>query len=167
MLHSYSFVNALFYQKNLNIPLSHNLFGTLECPRIKRNWIQADSDLPLVGRKLDVDNIQVLVQGYKASTYMFCCSIQKCLNAFLLVLQVDVSMIHLLLVIQMKALMTMHTSLVLDLSYWERKLQILPMEFSEKKIIFSQMLQKYKVTKFWDVNYKILMHILATTVVLA
>ncbi len=37
----------------------------------------------------------------------------------------------------------------------------------DKKGIFMHMLKKCKVTKFWEVNYKIFAHILATPVVIA
>ncbi len=48
----------------------------------------------------------------------------------------------------------------------EWKLNIPPLSSEEKTKVFHNMLVHCKVTKFWDVNYKILSRILATPVVL-
>ena len=171
MLYSYCYVNSLFYAKSSGIPLSYNLFGTLECSKVKRNWIKADLlttlDLPLIGKRIDVDGVQRLVSGNKAIIYMFCCLLQKCFGTLLPSILTDTSRVQPLLLLQMKSLLLMHSTTVLDLSYGEKRLQIVPLELSDKKKVFTQMLHKCKVTKFWDVNFKVLSRILATPVVLA
>lgn len=55
----------------------------------------------------------------------------------------------------------------MSLNNWTNKLQILPLEQDEIKKVFHHMLIHCKVTKFWEINFKILSHILVTPVVLS
>ncbi len=65
----------------------------------------------------------------------------------------------------MKSLLQGVVSNFLSLTYWECHLHVLPLSNADLKKIYVRMLVKCKVTKFWEVNYKILMRILATPVV--
>ena len=51
---------------------------------------------------------------------------------------------------------------VLSLDNWLAFLHILPLEIPQLEQIFCRMLCSCKITKFWDVNFKILLCILAT-----
>ena len=73
---------------------------------------------------------------------------------------------HTFVSIQAKALLSQASEAPLSLEYWEKKLNIPPLSREDKIKVFHVMLVKCKITKFWDVNYKILARILATPVVL-
>ena len=59
------------------------------------------------------------------------------------------------------------TSHMLLLRKWFSILHRVPYETPQVEQVFHQMLFDYKITKFWDVNYKILARILATPKIIA
>lgn len=171
ILRSYCVVNNLFYMNNDTLPLPRNLFSVNGDTKLLRNWINSGlllaSDLPLSGKKIDVAAVQRTIGNQHAQVYIKCCSLQQKIGCYLPCLEVPTCVIHPVLLLQMKQLLHTNCSQALSLTYWETKLNILPMEPNEWKKIFSQMLKKCKVTKFWDINFKILSRILATPVVLS
>ena len=58
-------------------------------------------------------------------------------------------------------------STVLSLSKWEYNLGLMPLECNEKETIFILMSKKCRITKFQEVNFKILSRILLTPAVLS
>ncbi len=72
-----------------------------------------------------------------------------------------------LFVSQAKSLLQTHTLQLLSLSNWLHYFSILPLEVPEIERIFQRMLVHCKVTKFWEINYKILARILATPKIIA
>ncbi len=67
----------------------------------------------------------------------------------------------------MKKLLQRDSSVMLSLENWCLWLEIVPLEVPECKCIFCRMLVACKITKFKEVNYKILSQILVTPKVLA
>ena len=55
----------------------------------------------------------------------------------------------------------------MSLDKWCKALNLLPLSEDETKQVFRDMLVHCKISKFWEVNYKILTRILATPVVIA
>ncbi len=170
IVHSYCHVNSLFYAKNWGIPLVYNLFGTKNHPKIRPKWLQVGLctalDLPLQGWTLDLGAIQMLV-GKNPGDFLFCHSIQQQLGFCFPCLTSGGHELHPLLLLQSKNLLTDACSTKLDMFYWEQHLNVIALTQQDKKAIFIRMLKKCKVTKFWEINYKILARILATPVVLA
>ena len=60
-----------------------------------------------------------------------------------------------------KTLLQHSTARILSLDNWLAFLHILPLEILQLEQIFCRMLCSCKITKFWDVNFKVLSHILA------
>ncbi len=171
VIQSFCFVNGLFMKKNAGLPHARNLFRTDFCPKIKRGWVWAGYnmafDLPLQGHKIDVTQVLDMVTGSRPANYLFCCTLQQVLGGTLPCLIPGLPTMHPLLLMQSKVLLVENSSVDLCLKYWKQHLKILPLDNSEQKQIFKFMLRKCKVTKLWDVNYKILSRILATPVVIA
>ncbi len=74
MIHSYAYVNSIFYQHNPKLQLQWNLFGTSFAPRVKWTWVCTGyltlSDLPLSQGKLDFAQIAAHVSS-SADLYLF------------------------------------------------------------------------------------------------
>ncbi len=67
----------------------------------------------------------------------------------------------------MKSLLLKQVSEVLSLVKWDLPLGIMPTSKGEAQMIFMQMLKKCKFTKFCEINFKILTHILVTPKILS
>ncbi len=104
--------------------------------------------------------------GTTADLYLFCCTLQKNLGKFIGSGEILMHQLHNFLSMQAKTLLSQASETPLSLEYWEKKLNIPPLTRKERKKVFCVMLVWCKITKFWDVNYKILARILATPVVL-
>ncbi len=98
--------------------------------------------------------------GVKSSCYLYCCVLQEQAPLFCLLLP-GTHLIHPALLLTAKSLVWDASTVKLSLQNWEKFFDILPLESGVQEQIFKQMLCSCKVTKFWQVNYKILSCILA------
>ncbi len=107
--------------------------------------------------------------GQMPDNYLITCRIKKILGQFLPAssLEWPSNFIHPLLLQQAKQLLRDDISQSPQLDKWCSSLHLLPLEKSECMQVFKSMLVKYKITKFWEVNFKILTQILVMPVVIA
>ncbi len=124
------------------------------------------TDLLLKEGKIDVPQV-ISTVGLCLNTYLHCCTLQGTLMKFISIAALCTFLPNQLLLTQIKILMQKFHGTMLILTRWKEFFGLLPMEISEVKLIFTRMLKKCKITKLWDVNYKILTRILAIPVVIA
>ncbi len=67
---------------------------------------------------------------------------------------------------QLKELLLQSLSSMLSLTNWEIYFELIPMSLPTMQVIFRRMLQACKYTKFREINFKILAHILLTPKIL-
>ena len=170
MIHLYTYINNLFFKCNEKLQLQQNLFGTVFAHRIKWSLVHAEyltlSDLPTCQGKLDF----ILIAAHvcpSADLYLFYCMLQKNLGKFIGGSETLLPLPHTFVSMQAKALLSQASEAPLSLEYWEKKPNIPPLSWEDKTKVFCVILVKCKITKFWNVNYKILTRILATPVVLS
>ncbi len=127
------------------------------------------SDLPSIQGKIDVIAVKqsLMDSGYRQSPYLKCCAFQSVLGKFLgtdapgiFVPDERISQV-------MKKLLQKDLLVMLSLENWCSWLEIMPLEVLECECVFHRMLVSCKITKFKEVNYKILSQILVTPKVLA
>ncbi len=173
ILSSYTYVNNLYYESMDTSDLPHNLWFGAACPTINYLWVHAGlctvADLPIVNSKIDVIAVKHRLEavGCFRSPYLQCYSFQK---FFAQLFQTNVQgtfVPNQALPLVMKRLLQSATATVLNLDNWCKVFQIVPLEIPDCEKIFKQMLVDCKVTKFHEINYKILAHILATLKIIA
>lgn len=121
-------------------------------------------DIPLEEGQIAISAITEHV-GPSPHNYLRCCTIQGTLLKFLSKSTAGNHLPNSTLISQMKTLLHQQSLTMLTLTRWEHDLHILPLNQRQSVAIFTQMLCNCKVTKLWDVNFKILSCILATPVV--
>ncbi len=135
-----------------------------------RNWYLAGvntlCDLPLADGKIDFPAVQDKV-GRSPNVWLHCCTLQGTLMKYSSVAVPSQHMPSPLLRLQMKALLSSHSSSLLTLSSWEEALELMPLTDNELIKVFQRMLMQYKVSKLWEINFKILSRLLATPMVIA
>ncbi len=132
------------------------------------DWILAGlftlSDLPLIEGQVDVIAVKKYLQavGCTHSPYLKCCAFQKqlSLQQFVGVPGTFIPNPHLPIV--MKKLLKDDFTIVLTLDKWCVFFNRVSFEIPELEQIFRRMLVQCKPTKFREINYKILVRILAT-----
>ena len=166
---SYAITNNLFYEKNRTAQLPHNLWATIDHLKIQLKWCEQElymaGDVPTKMGKVDYQRIVGLIPS--SGMYLTCCSIQKSLGPFLNQQVQGSCQVNQDLISQSKELLCMSIASALSLSKWEHVLGLMPLEDKEKETIFTVMLKKCKITKFQEVNFKILSRILLIPAVLS
>ncbi len=80
MVRSFCRVNNLFYKKNPNLYLSHNLWATVGAPAVHQGWKKSNlltlEDVPRVNGKVDLQGITSKL-GSTLYSYLIACPIQK------------------------------------------------------------------------------------------
>ncbi len=170
ILHSYAFVNNLFYEANGQASLPYNIWFSSVFPFCDKNWCLAGvntiCDLPLTNGKIDFPAIWDKV-GKSPNVWLRCCTLQGMLMKYFLVAVPGQHMPSPLLKLQIKALLSLHSSGLLTLSRWEETLELMPLTEDKLLKVFQRMLVQYKVSKLWEINFKILSRILAIPIVIA
>ncbi len=171
MVHSYAHVNDLFYQRNKNLPLPVNLWGHPKSQHIDKVMAESGflvvNDLPLSGDKIDFRRVQEQLPAGLKSTFLTCYKLQSVFRKFFQNSVPSSETISDELVLQSKALLMESGTEMLSLSKWERFFQMMPLSKVECEMVFMCMIAKYKYTKFWEINFKILARILLTLKMLA
>ncbi len=168
MLCSYVDLNNLFYEENkqnknkshLDLPI--NLWGH---PNSKKIYcIMTDSgfcvvaDLPIANGKIDVVEVQCKVceHSLSRSIYLACYALKTAFGSSLGNTIMGSHLVHPSLVEQVKELSQNSHSSMLLLTKWEHYFHVMPLSKGEKQVIFHKILKECKITKFREVNFKIL-----------
>ncbi len=162
---SFALVNNLYYQEYDISLLPQNLWCGLVYSGINMHWCKAGfftiGDLPFEEGRIDVNQVRSALTsiGFNQSPYLYCCAFQQALKLYYGVPGTYAP--HEDLVLKMKMLLHQCTSQMLSLGKWFSFLHKVPYETPQVEQVFHRMLCDCKITKFWDVNYKILARILA------
>ena len=173
MVHLYAYINDLLHQHHDSYILPHNLWCGKTFSYVDCNWCRAGlftaTDLPAINGKLDVASITLRLKRVWVhwSPYLKCCTFQKNLAKYFDTNVMGTFIPNPLLPVAMKSLLQRETSVMLSLDNWCHSLQLLPLSVPESKMVFQWMLVCCKITKFQEVNFKILAQILATPKILA
>ena len=165
-------MNNLFYEKNPNLYLSHNVWATVGAPAVHLVWKRYNLltlvDVPNTNGKIDLSGITSLL-GPVPDSYLIVCCIQSTWDVNSNCNHWNSLPIWCILrsCKQSKQLLHANVSVPLNLNKWCAVLSLLPLDNSEVIGVFCDMLIYCKITKLWEVNYKILSRILATPVVIA
>ena len=166
MVHSFVYVNDLFYKYLPEVGKSWNLWFTKEFLYKNTHWcsagLQTFLDLPLSDSKIDVTTVKSVVADKDPSWYLCCSSSQKNLSRYLPNALEGSHQPHPVLLLQAKSFLQRESTSVLSLDNWCEDLVTLPYNCQKSELVFLQMLVACKVNKFWEINYKILARILAT-----
>ncbi len=173
VLCSYAYTNNLYYQDIDDSSLPQNLWCGKAFAYIDYEWITAGfftvADLPVLDGKIDVIAVTCKLQsiGCNRSPYLICCAFQAQFARYFTTSVEGTFVPNGLLPLAMKCILQANTSEMLSLTNWCHALEILLLEVPESEQVFQQMLVNCKITKFREVNFKILAHILATPKIVA
>ncbi len=173
MVCSFALVNDLYYKNHDTSELPHNLWCGALFSYIDQDWIKANlftvADLLLENSKIDVIAVKqkLLEVGCLCSPYLKCCAFQ-CGFSSLLGSEVEGMFLpnQQLPLVMMKLLCDNSTCMLL-LTNWCTYFHLVPFEVPELERIFRKMLVVCKITKFREINFKILSCILATPKIIA
>ncbi len=168
ILHSFAFVNNVFYTQNKNrisdFPL--NLWCHPYSPVVNHKMCAAGyfvgKDLPMAVGKVDSTLVCRKVQG----AFLVCYHLQTVFGYWLPHGVPGSHLLHPELILSMKTLLLKQVSETLSLVKWDLALGIMLTSKGEAQMIFTWMLKKYKFTKFCEVNFKIFTNILVTPKIL-
>ncbi len=123
-------------------------------------WFFTINDLPIQDRKIDVGEVkQCLAQvGGHSSPYLSCCAFQANFAHFFETSVPFTSLVTPQLLTKAKHLLQNESSTMLSLSKWTTFFQLIPLEVPVLEAIYRHMLCGCKITKLWEVNFKILSH---------
>ncbi len=168
MLQSFAHVNNLFFQSVDVSELPHNLwFGQIH-NYVDWNWYRAGlltvGDLPTIHSKIDLSTVtsQLNEVGCVRSPFLLCCSFQQVFSSYLDKTIQGSFLPSEIVILCSKALLQASISATLSLDKWCLSLQLLLLEIPEMERIFHAMLVQCKITKFREINFKILAWILVT-----
>ena len=168
MIQSYAYVNNLFYEQNKQLQLPHNIWFSRIFQFRDSRWCLAGVnmlvDVLLTYGRIDLDVMFAHV-GHTPNLYLHCCTIQGTMMKYHPLALLGTHVPNDLLLTQMKKILQLHSGVMLSLTRWEASLSVIPMSGRETKKVFQRMLGK--ITKLWEINYKILSKILATPVVVS
>ncbi len=148
-----------------------NIWASVDYPGVSKCLISADiievADLPINNGVIDYKLVQQRVQwtGLADNVILLCMALQKIFSTRLGYLPSD-RVFPTYLVSGSKKLLTLQRHFVISLTAWEVALGSL-ITFEEQQRAFHQMLKNCKVSKFHEINFKILHHILATPQLIA
>ncbi len=164
-------MNDLYYQKNKNSVLPVNLWGHPKSLHVNKTFATSGYctvlDLPLLKGKIDFKSIQEVLPKGTSSVFMTCYRLQSIFSKYFLQSTPGSNQILDDLVQQSKSLLLNHGSEMLSLSKWERFFHTMPLMRAESEMVFMHMIHKCKYTKFCEINFKILAHILVTLKILS
>ncbi len=148
-----------------------NIWASADYPGISKCLIAADiievADLPTKDGIIDYRYVQQKVQqtGLADNVFLLCMALQKIFSTRLGCLPSDrVFLTHLAL--GSKKLLTVQRQFLVSLMGWEVALRS-PITFEEQQKAFYWMLKHCRVSKFYEINFKILHCILATPQLIA
>ena len=128
------------------------------------------SDLPLQNNKIDHKIIWNKLNKLNKSSldvFLVCYSLQnKFASLFHTSSTAGCHLLHPELVTQAKSLLITASSQMLSLAKWDLFFGCMPSSKPEKQMIFQRMLHRCKISKFREVNFKLLVHILLSLKVL-
>ncbi len=125
------------------------------------------ADLPIIQNKINFGQIQSMLPNKVKSAFLYCYALQ---NKFIRFFGNAVHGSQIMLeevVIQSKSLLCANNSEILSLTQWEVFFGLMPLSKGEKEMVFMHMLKKCPFSKFREVNFKILSHILISPKILA
>ena len=151
------------YVNRLNVTATpgqqRNIWGTdtyhsINVAMIKSGFVEV-ADLPIVNGVIDYCQIQYTLQqqGYRENVFLLCAALQTKFKLVLGCLKSDRAF-PLYLQIGSKKLLKIQQSIIINYSTWELALGI-QIELAEIWKSFKSMLKKCKVTKFYEINFKI------------
>ncbi len=113
--------------------------------------------------QIDMQEVSRKVGTNVMSTYLMCCVLQKHFGHLLQAPGIFGShMVNGGLELTVKTVLRISNKCCLSLDNWCKAVGILPLDLKLSHQVFACMLSACKITKFWEVNYKILSQILAT-----
>ncbi len=173
MVHSYAYASNLFYEAFNLSQLPQNLWCGKVYSYVDWDWVNVGfftiSDLPQIGDKIDVIAVTTKLQsvGCTHSPYLLCCAFQTNFTQFLYFNVPGTFVPNELLLLPLKKILQDNLVNPLGLTKWCTFLRLVPLEIPECEQIFQRMLVSCKITKFRDINFKILARILITPKILA
>ncbi len=147
--------------------LPHNLWFRQIHNYVDWNWYHAGlltvGNLPTIYGKIDLSAITSHLNevGYVRSPFLLFCSFQPVFSSYLDKTIQGSFLPSEMVILYGKALLQASISAPLSLDKWCLSLQLLLLEIPEMERIFRAMLVQYKITKFREINFKILAWILA------
>ncbi len=119
--------------------------------------------LPSIDRRIDLSELtsQLKKTCCSGSPYLKACAFQQVLGSFLVNGIPGSFVFHDQLMLCCKYLLQQVTTTLLSLDNWCVRLNILPLEVPEAEKVFQDMLLFCRITKFREINFKILSQILA------
>ena len=170
---SYAYVNDLYYKSEPRMELLHNLWCGSLFPYIDQDWVAAGfytvADLPVKGGKIDVIVVKQCLEsvGCRRSLYLKCCAFQSEHASYLSSSVVGTFVPNTELFFVNKGIGSDRDYKCVSLDNWCQVLECLPFKVPECEHIFKRMLLNCKISKFHEINYKILARILATPKIIA
>ncbi len=168
ILHFYAAALRSFALVNrLNVSQQHlsNIWASSEYPGIFKPMVDVGyieiGYLPVKGGAIDFRTIQMKLQqaGYVNNIFLLCAALQSKFHAFLGQPVSERLFLSNLYKVAKKVLQ-IECQHLFDLAKWE--LHLGTIDFATQQAAFRSMLHHCKVSKFFEVNFKILHHILAT-----
>ena len=146
--------------------LQHNLWFGCVYNSINWDWCQAGyfmiGQLPNADGRIDLAELtsQLKKANYSGSPYLKACAFQQTLGSFLVHRIPGSFVFHDQLLLCCKHLLQQVTTTPLSLDNWCARSNILPLVVPEAEKVFQKMLLFCKITKFREINFKILSSIL-------
>ncbi len=163
---SFAYVNNLFYEQMDTSQLQQNLWFGCVYNSIDWDYYQAGyfmiGQLPNIDGMIDLSELtpQLKKTCCSGSPYLKVCAFQQTLGHFLVNGILGTFVFHDQLLLCCKCLLQQATTTPLSLNNWCVRLNILPLEVPEAEKVFRDMLLFCKITKFREINFKILSQIL-------
>ncbi len=168
MLRSFAMTNNLMYEEFDTAELPQNLWGGALFSCVPQTQINAGFfttfNLPVLSGRIDVNevNSQLAPHGLPADSFLKCCTFQTFFASFLNSAAPGTFVSCEELVSRSKLLLQSQSSHILSLDGQVYYLCMVPLDIPHLEKIFHHMLVACKITKFKEVNYKILSRILLT-----
>ena len=165
-IQSYVHLNCIARAVPLDNLLPQNIWACHENKMINYPLVHAGiievSDLLLQNGSVDYSVLQNLSiqQGSKQSVFLLSISLQQQFKSYFHLSHLD-GTLPLEIFKKAKNIIRHHSWWPCTLTKWEIVLQIPPLSTTDVYLAFKRMVQKIKISKLWDCNYKILHRILA------
>ncbi len=126
-------------------------------------------DLPVLSGRIDVNEVKSRLHpfGNTSDVFLKCCAFQSSFQQYLQSCVPGTFVPYDLVVIYSKTLLQMQSTNVLRLTKWLEFFNMVPFEIPQLEAIFYHMVVGCKITKFKEINYKILSQILLTPKILS
>ncbi len=120
MIHSYLYVNNLFYKANPHLELPQNIWFTSLFPYLDRKWHSARllmvTDLPVESNKIQITAVKSALGVADPALYYKCCLMQQHFQGQFLLMAGGTHMVHPLAISQSKHLLQDEHSVMLSLA---------------------------------------------------